>query len=701
MAGCGEETVLPPGSGFGVVSGIITNSITGAPIATAGVRVGDPGFHQLSAADGTFRLEEVPAGEYAVTSSGLGYLTFEGTVTVRSDEETHLAIELTPAQGIPEAPTNVHASPGGERGSIELTWAPVDGADAYHVYWATSPGVDPATASHAQTDVPVFTLSNLTAAQTVYFVVSSSGPAGEGPGSPEVNATPNGDVVIRVHRPAPGSVVAQEVDVVAHTLSVFALQSVEARVDDAMTTLVYSTDRGRWEGTLSLAGLPSPSLQTITMSAADVNGDTARASVVVQYDLPPIVNASLPLQFAVGRPTLDLEATCTDDAASGCSSLVAFAESWAGSTVIASGTDRIDQAVSLAAYDGQSIRIMFSGKDEAGQAHRVRRQIYVESSPLLDPVAEAPAHLIVDAGTDRLLAVDTADAGDRLVLFERPAHTATLVFARPGHRVRNAVLTPSGVIFEDDPSSTSSHSLYEWRAGALTTIATGIVSASLRVAGGYAIWEADGSSARLLRRDLQTGATITVDSAVAGADLEASGDVAYSRDGDIHRFTAGSVVRLTNDFSNAGPLIDGDHVVYAKNSTCCAIETFDIARHDGSTESILVVGLVRSPSITVPYLAAGEWIAFVREDASGIRQLWLRSPAGAETQVATLGLDGRIESIGPDGEVIYVTTPSIPGNRYRVRPGEPPQRIGSALGSITRIDGQLYIMVGSTLFRVP
>ena len=92
------------------------------------------------------------------------------------------------APSAPHAPTGVSVSP--HRARITVTWNPVDGADRYNVYWATTPGITKAKGTRVAGVASPFEHQNLTNGTAYYYVVTAENGVGESGVSAEVSAVP-------------------------------------------------------------------------------------------------------------------------------------------------------------------------------------------------------------------------------------------------------------------------------------------------------------------------------------------------------------------------------------------------------------------------------------------------------------------------------------------------------------------------------
>ena len=123
----------PPGT----VTGIVTNALTGQPIAGATVRVDGSAVSATSQSNGRFVLAGAPSGSRTLRTTANGFITETRNVTIVAGGTTEQAIALTPGR------------PGGEI-TIVMTWggqpsdldAHLSGPDRsggrFHVYFANA-----------------------------------------------------------------------------------------------------------------------------------------------------------------------------------------------------------------------------------------------------------------------------------------------------------------------------------------------------------------------------------------------------------------------------------------------------------------------------------------------------------------------------------------------------------------------------------
>lgn len=81
---------------FGSIHGFVINSQTDEKVANANITTTPPTNSILTGEDGTFDINEVPAGGYSIQARKSGYKSNSVSVTVRKDQTAIANIPLTP-----------------------------------------------------------------------------------------------------------------------------------------------------------------------------------------------------------------------------------------------------------------------------------------------------------------------------------------------------------------------------------------------------------------------------------------------------------------------------------------------------------------------------------------------------------------------------------------------------------------------------
>jgi carboxypeptidase family protein len=696
---CGDPN--DPGT-TGVLAGLVRDAETDTPIE--GVTLVVAGIQVQTGSDGRFAIDSVPTGAQQVAATKSGYLGQTLEIQIRAGEIEEITVELVADLG-PPGPSGVSATTDAAApGTVRVSWEPVAGATGYVVYWGTHSPVNAEEGTRVADAPNPFIHTELSGGTTYYYVVTAIGPEGETRPSAEVSATPDGPISIRFVNPRPTQIVGARFSVTVEISSVFQLTSVTAQVGAFTDDLTYHPESDEWEGFFDLGDTPSPSFQTVHYTATDAAGNTAKTAVLLRFDRLPLVTLS-PLDGALADPSLHVVATCTDDNPAGCASLTISVSDGGRTITKAVGTASVDQVISLAEFDGQVVDLRAGGADVVqDRIHRtpgVVRTVYVDASPGLTAVANAGSGTIIDANADDLVVVGGGDVNsslptDTLRLVDRASGQSTVIHSVLRERAREGFLFPGGAIF------IAAGSVREWRNGASSVVGTEAFEGSLKVEGSFAIWSSSGG---VLRRELTAGTNVTVVNGPTNADVAPSGEVAWNSGApyEIFLFQGGMNVQFTDDgggeLGNTSPVTDGINVVYRRLPIPLA-PPFSIRLSDAGGEITLSSGLDRAPDPGREYQVNDGWIAFVRPDLGNVRQIWRRSPTGVETQASAFGLSSTIESMGPDGEIVFTSDATGVTRRYRALVGASPTDISSGLGRSSYIDGQPHIMMGATLLRV-
>jgi hypothetical protein len=504
------------------------------------------------------------------------------------------------------------------------------------------------------------------------------------------NTTPT--ITVNLIQPSPFTVSGDQLSIQATVQSMFQVATVRATIGSLQTTLTNSTASG-WLGSLDISSLPRGTVQ-ITVTATDINGATASATGNFVHDRLPVLTVSAPVDLDVARPSIAYSATCTDDDPNGCTSLTLKLGTTNLAPTLASGTSSISGLASLASSNGTIVTLLFTATDSRARTVTATRTIYVESSMQIASVGAAGG-LVIDTRSGRALYQRPANGGPPLAIRTFSNGADEIITTPPSFQVGRAWVTPLGAIMSFD------RTLYEWRNGTLTSTAADEL---YEVRGNYATFGVGFPDATLYRRDLITGGDITVATQTANGNnyVAENGDVSFWRnsDYDVYWYHAGSVVRLTNDSDallwNSYPMTDGVNVVYRKHTPCCTGQQYQITLHNGTAETVLAPMRAGDPRPGRAYDVNNGWTAFTRPDVNNIMQAWMRSPAGAIVQVSQFGSAATLDALGSDGTVVFTSGT----RRYMAAAGGAPRDVGSTLGRVVWRDGQFYLLLGRTVWRI-
>jgi hypothetical protein len=524
--------------------------------------------------------------------------------------------------------------------------------------------------------------------------------------SPEARAMVSSSINVSVVRPE-GGTAGGSFNVLATVDPPFEVATVTASVPGAageLTFLQGEDDCGRfrfacWTGTVSLDDVAYRNIVLLTVTAADVQGDSSAASVTIVKDEPPVVTVLAPLPYSVARPEIRVAASCSDDGPSGCTIRV-----FDGGVEIASADNNLDATVSVSSPKGVKISLTFRATDPANGpgGGRTVGPVFVENSPLLVELDSAPGR-ILDIDDTRILYLELKEGSPEAVIVrDRATGVNQVIFEAGPAALGTGRLTPWGVVFPVWESQ-----LYVWRGGTVGQLTAEFYQfAQFEAAGDFVAWieGADGAG-ELKRRNIVTGETIVVTSGILGFDLAGNGDVVYhtvERDGppgyNIFRFNDLGTEQLTFDspdgLRNVNPTTDGANVVFKR---------FDSPRSQvvaiTPAGEIALAPLEPVGSYQHQYAAANGWIVYTTL-GGGQRHVWRRSPAGVSEQLTFFSRNSFFEALGPDGGVFFFWEDLPYARRYFVPPGEGGREIGTTFGTPGWVGSRPVVVIGRMVFEV-
>ena len=314
--------------------------------------------------------------------------------------------------------------------------------------------------------------------------------------------------------------------------------------------------------------------------------------------------------------------------------------------------------------------------------------------------------LAIDVSGSRVLYADTSAGRDVLRIHDVGVPDVMVLSEASARVQRNvAFLTASGAIFEKLTGGLSTGGvLHEYRNGSLLTLGTGY-TASLVVNGSYTAWVLDPTH-DLHLRELGAGVTtIAATNAVnTNYDVTANGDVAYwTPDYQIVFIPAhGAALQISHDSSmrNIYPISDGTRVVFLKQSLNQPIIQQIVSATTAGSETVVstrAADLSPAPPYGSDYEVNAGWFAYTKQSATYELQVWSNSPANLTRQVSFFGTSSRIESLGANGEIVFVNG----SNRYEALPPyNSAVLLGAAIGKVLWRDGHFVVLMGGTVFVV-
>ncbi len=184
---------------LGSIQGTVRDAQSQNPVQNATVSVQGTTLQTMTNSQGSYAMQNVPAGPTTVVAAASGYVSQSQTITVTADTTTTVDFSLTlVAQSIPVPPTNVSAKSGNQQATI--SWSSVSGANSYTLYMAMQSPVTkenysalPGGAKRTGVTSP-YIVTGLANGQTYYFVIAALNSYGESGISAEVSATPQATI---------------------------------------------------------------------------------------------------------------------------------------------------------------------------------------------------------------------------------------------------------------------------------------------------------------------------------------------------------------------------------------------------------------------------------------------------------------------------------------------------------------------------
>lgn len=498
-----------------------------------------------------------------------------------------------------------------------------------------------------------------------------------------------------IQQPANHAVVGAQCLVQVAVTSTYELQTVTASIGTTSTNLLFSPAASVWTNTLSLAS-QAWGLKTLTITATDVFGNSAQTQTTVLKDLPPALTVLEPGVGTVAHPSFPINASATDDDPAGTVINV-----YAGTTLLATGTNTLTTLASLPANDGQAVNLRFDAVDSAGHTNSVGRTVYVLSNTNWSEVAQVEGP-ILDVSPTTILFVD----GNRLKTKSRLSGAEAVLLDDATILPSVGALTAQGALFNTAGDSGSQPTIYEVRNGLLTNLGalTYLPSGnSFSVQANYALWAFPFSN--LILRNLLAGTNATIATPLySDPCLAPNGDVAYisgsikATPNLLMRYRNGTNSVLANGaFSSTygGLQTDGTNFVYLKypNPWNPPDPVYSIFS-DGATETILATYSLGS---RVPVINQG-WVAYQAPGSGGTSQVWTRSPAGVQAKQTFFGTSSSIQALAPNGQLLFINEAHL----YEARPSSPPLDLGpwdfAGGGKVLWQQDRWYLALGRSLF---
>jgi len=459
---------------------------------------------------------------------------------------------------------------------------------------------------------------------------------------------------------------------------------------------------GTYNGRLSLQGIAGDTL-TLVIAAKDANNNTGDTSIRFIYR--PLNDPSITLttdslaDSSVARPLYPVHARCT--AAGGSCTITAYDAGVNYTVVLGSGVDSLP-VIDLTSYNGRKVKIKLVAVDSLGRTTQKTVTAFAESSPYLAKYLQVSG-FILDYNYHKTLYIDRVTGYPMLLDAVTGQRDTLLATALNTGMQQKGFVTQQGAIWMQNGS------INEWKNG--QTVFT-TAAYAFDVSAGYLAWTGNN---QLGLRNLAAGDTAITDISpdtigyfYRHLDVADNGTVALDVETfrnfyNIFKYQNGQFYRLTNGDLFLDPLTDGKNVIYNENH--------DLYLHNGQSNALLgAVGSNEAPAGSGwDYQVNSLYSAFIRQG-----QVNLRDTAGVIRQVGQFTYDPanvngrpRLDLLNKQGNMMVTVVDSgrfyldKSGMRHLVtRMPDVTDAYGEKLSRSFYDDGQWYVLIGNTIFKV-
>lgn len=489
---------------------------------------------------------------------------------------------------------------------------------------------------------------------------------------------------------------------------------VEAEYAGVTTPLTFNDYNHRYYAKIDTSTVPYGP-HTLTFIAYDKLGQARTKQYTVHKYAPPSVWVTSPRPNRTLTGDTRIAATCVGIPPYSCTQFKARVRSQVRDEVLvgvpSSVPGRMDvlQSLSSPLQSGEVLTVRLEAMDGVGPAWSGTPiggapvlydwslpRAYVERSPKLTAVQRAPG-AIIDFDATRVLFIDH---GLQVGVVDRTTQQVTWLTELTlhhewMHKPGQGVLTPSGVVMQAWYGY-----VFMWKDGARDqTRRKGRLDA---VNGDTFLWTGADDDETIVHT-ISTGiaTSLGLDPGSASqfqADIAASGGIYYSTYEEPWIHGPGEIRLGSHPGYLQRPIIDGTNV--AGRWWNGPVSSSYVYTADGEE---VFLGDSRTGDAAGLLLHAG-YAAYLKSDGA-VNQVWLRTPAGDEYQLSNFATPSQFDQqelrIGHDGisdtgEVMFLNNKK----RYIGRPGAAPEEISSDLGHGRWFDGDWYVTIGDTLFKV-
>lgn len=505
-----------------------------------------------------------------------------------------------------------------------------------------------------------------------------------------------------------------QIAVSATATSPFEVTGIVAKILSVQSPLSFTGTPNTFSGVISIDGIFQDTLM-LTITATDAQGHTGSASVKFLYAPPPRITILQPVSEAVADPTIPVNVKCETADGSPCQLRVGI-----GPNVL-EGTNELVGTLDLAYYGSSSLngnftRIEIKATDGKSQVAMAYRYIQVESSPYLKKVASVE-NKINDFDGVRILHVKSIDNIAKPVIYDIASGSSQIVpvpgnvwcynyyevdssmatqtfeFGGPDDNIspKNLRLTPNGITFEFATVTWSRGDLNTWDGSNFTRLPFQAIGV-----GGDYLLGIRSSIDSLFRYQFSTNTTTYLGNHAPLARLAPNGIVAFKKDGQLNIFNGSTLSILP---SLAGPKMSTlatDGILHAY--TTVKTNPLSIAVWMNSEDGETMIDDYRPELVGATEIMVSDgYIAYRKIGFSGIRQIWVRDPAGVHHQITKFSEESRLEALNSLGGVIFTV-----GIKRFVADinGHYTQISEKAAGKTYWANGKWYLARGGTLFEI-
>ncbi|MFB6363142.1 fibronectin type III domain-containing protein [Paenibacillus elgii] len=481
-----------------------------------------------------------------------------------------------------------------------------------------------------------------------------------------------------------------EVSISASVQSDYEIKEVRAVLKDRQVTLTKAKSHSPWTGKLSLQGLPKGTY-TLTVTSADYGNQTGQKETTIKFLGRSTITVTEPSSFSVVR---DGRVRVQAKAVDGLGKPLSLGLGYTINGRYNSGY--MFEWFDAKEYEGKSIRFHFTSEDSNGHRESVDKDVFIERGLRLKEtrsvdgkILDQDGNRILYKGQDGMLRIRNLTDGQEVTIPYKPT-------IDPAIDTIHEKLTPTGAIFEGfshyfvrDPR----YKVWKWDGSGLECLTPGndeyAMWKIIDVKGDYGLYHSPQGVSII---NFTSGSVKVIPASVNAGVLTSDGGVLFvAADEGLFRYNPdGTVTTLVQDGNYNGIAASGKYVLFNDYST--------IYMYDGAQMSVIKEADGFNTEAGSGYQINGAWVAYIKKNASGSPQLFLRSPQGAEKQLTYFSSAPKLQYLHDDGSVAF----SLGGKTYICPVNAEPIQVSSDLGTTaydTRLGGW-YKLLGNGIYQI-